>query len=248
MPTKYDVNAGRAISASNSNASAGVLGARYLGTSCNQEFSMARSTYFAVLALTVGACARELPTAPLGTEPLFAKPWGGTSAALSGGFQAATFPVNNEVRGSSNTIALTNIGDYSATIDLENTHASAPGACQTVGDATEALALVGRLKDGVRTRTKFAGQVNLAALSSASWVHETAVAWTEGSRTYFVTIGQTSQSDATFPGVYPTVTPSGSTYTYSGGIVTVRVNYNKTKNASLVCHNLDVVELTYPAP
>jgi hypothetical protein len=97
-------------------------------------------------------------------------------------------------------------------------------------------------------RTKFIGNVNLAAIGGASWVHQVAVHWTEGSRSYYVTIGQTTQSDATFPNQYPTVNQAGNVYTYSGGVVTVRVNYNKTKNASLVCPNLDVVDLTFPLP
>src|SRR5262245_19805661 len=211
-----------------------------------------RVTPFLLMAVTLVACTRELPTNPkVGLKPLFAKPGSGTLISLADGFVATSVRVNNESQDPSR-LRLRENGGYTASINLDETHGSAPAACKTVGDAAVALGLVPFLIDALRDRTVFAGDVNLATLGTADSYNEVAVFWVDGDRSYYLTIGQTNPSDATFPGVFPSVIRNGSVYSFSGGILTLRVNYleakgNRPRNASLVCPNSDVVEMIYSA-
>jgi hypothetical protein len=223
-----------------------MAGRQYRRLFNHPEIVMSRIAVLGTLAFLLGACTRESPTTPIvGSDAPLAKGGSSQSASLAWGFVATSIAVRDL---GSTTIRLTSVAGFNASIALANTQASAPGACVALGDPAETAGLESRLVADDGPRTKFIGNVNLAAIGSASWVHQVAVHWTEGSRSYYVTIGQTTQSDGPFPNQYPTVTQAGNVYTYSGGTVTVRVNYNKTKNASLVCPNLDIVDLSFPLP
>jgi hypothetical protein len=202
-----------------------------------------------LFGMIAAACTGEGSTAPaMIADPLLAK-WSGDFASVDGGIDAAAFAVNN-VSNDPSWIRLREAGGYFAAVDLQNTHASATGACQTVGDANVALSLKPYLGDVSKMRTRFFFDVGLPELNFASAKHEVAVFWDEptNKRQLYLTIGQTNPSDATFPNQFPTVSKTGSVYTLTGGIVTLRASYGKPiKHASLVCPNRDAVNMTYPA-
>lgn len=204
-----------------------------------------------VLIVTVAAaCTGDVPTNPERvSDPLLAK--GVVEyASLSGGIEAAPFAVENSSR-DPNRLAIRAPDGYLAAINLQATYESATAACKTVGDATVALALKPLLFSPADARTRFFFDVDLLALGTANAFHEVQVFWDDpaNKRQLYLTIGQTNPSDASFPNQFPTVSRTGSVYSLTGGIVTLRTNYGKpVRNASLVCPNLDAVHMTYPAP
>jgi hypothetical protein len=204
-----------------------------------------------LIGIIAAACTGEGATAPaIGGDLLLAK-WSGEFASAADGIVAASIAVNNESR-DINRIRLQNTAAYLGAINLDATHASAQNnACQTVGDANVALGLIPYLTHPSTSRTHFGFSVSLPELGLATSTHHMGVFWDEPAtkRQLYLTIGKTNPSDATFPNQFPIVNQTGSVYTLTGGIVTLRVSYGKpVRNASLVCPNLDAVSVTYPAP